>query len=59
MGGVLKDYSEAFMIIKELRKEGQDAAVEQNWSLVCDIADAIIETALRLKIYSVVQMEKE
>ena len=53
----MKDYSEALIIIQELRRQAQDAAAEKNWSLVCDIADTIIDTALRLKIYSVIQME--
>jgi hypothetical protein len=44
----MKDYSEALIIIQELRKKAQDAAAEKNWSLVCDIADTIIDTALRL-----------
>ena len=53
----MKDYSEALIIIQELRRQAQDAAAEKNWSLVCDIADTIIDTALRLKIYSIIQME--
>ena len=54
----MKDYSEALIIIQELRKKAQDAAAEKNWSLVCDIADTIIDTALRLKVYSIIQMER-
>jgi len=53
----MKDYSEALIIIQELRKKARDAAAEKNWSLVCDIADTIIDTALRLKVYSIMQME--
>ena len=55
----MKDYSEALIIIQELRKKAQDAAAKKNWSLVCDIADTIIDTALRLKVYSVIRMEEE
>ena len=58
-GGILRDYSEALIIIQELRKKAQEAAAEKKWSKVCDIADEIIDAALRLKIYCVIRGEQE
>jgi len=56
---MIPDYSDSLLTIQAMRKKARDAAAEKNWSLVCDIADTIIDTALRLKVYSVIRMEEE
>ena len=38
---------------------GTSPLLMHNPRMVCDIADTIIETALRLKIYSIIQMGEE
>jgi hypothetical protein len=53
------DYAESIMYIKQLRKKAHDAALNCRWSEVCDIADEIIETGKKLKLFCLHEMEKE
>jgi len=55
----LKDYSEALIIIQELRKKAQLALLRHDWKTACDCADEIVVAARAMKIYSMDQLEQE
>lgn len=53
------DYAESILYIKQLRKKAHDAALNRRWSEVCDIADEIIETGKKLKLFCLHEIRKD
>jgi len=53
----MKDYSEALIIIQELRKKAQDALLRHDWKTACDCADEVVVAARGMKMYALDKIE--
>jgi hypothetical protein len=53
------DYAMSLMQIQELRKQASEASHLGKWSEVCDLADEIVVTAHKLRIYCLDRLESQ
>ena len=55
----IPDYSMSLMQIQELRKQASEASHLGKWSEVCDLADEIVDTANKLRIYCLDRLQSQ